>query len=960
MAASVAVKQDELVDQDEYGPDGEPLTDDELRAAEERDNWTYDESEYEDLVDVGVDERIGKIANTSILPSKFTQYAFRMPTAEGWENFSFNGRRHLHQIYDTPVRRVLLMCGRQVEKSTLLGNRALSFCCLVPSYKVLYVSPSMTQTKTFSNDRIKDPIDTSPVLRAFTTTMLSQNVLEKQFVNRSKITLRYAYLNADRTRGVPAHKLLIDEIQDILSDNIPVIEQCLSHAPENLKRYVYSGTPKTLDNVIEDYWANRSTQNQWAVPCDCQMGEAGRYWNILGEKNIGKKFLICERCGKQLYAMHADSQWAAATAWDPKVAPFEGFRIPQLMVPWLDWQELLYNFDHYPRNKFYNEVLGISFDTGLRPLTTAEVMENCKANIRMVDAGKYMRQSHEREVFAGIDWGCHDEDTRILTRSGFKYFRDLTQGEEVAQWDPDTRAMTFTKPKALTVRDWDQPLQHYTTKGGMDLMVTHTHRMRVGNQVGDAWVTETAAQTALRGGNVRFVGHIDWQGEERATFTLPGLPVSPGYGGSSPVTYRMDDWLELLGYLISEGGLCFDGDRPSCLKMSQRETVNYAKYQKMQDCLTRMAIPHTPFPNPKTGDVNWTIYGKQFWSWYAENIGTHGDQKRIPREFLELSQRQLRILNQALLDGDGHVDLRENTNSGAYYSTSKLLCEDFQELSIRLGLRCIVSLHKPAEGNRKTRWRALWSTGRDYQFNTVSTHVKSVPYKGKVYCCAVPTGYIVTERNGKISYQGNTGENSYTVITLGTYVNNKFRVFYFHRFIGEDTEPDRQLAKIEEICRAFNVKIIGTDYGGGHYPNDFLVRRFGKERVMKYQYAGRLNAKVKWEARLNRWMVHRTEVMSAIFNAIKRGTVFEFPRWLEMREPYAQDMLNIFSEFNEKLRMIQYGHTAGKTDDAFHSMLYCFLASMIRRPRPDIIAPNKETKGQGPVGGNYSGTTDQG
>ncbi len=595
---------------DDDGEDGIPLSDEDLRALEEFGAWAPEVEDYSDMLANDIDPITARLGIPSILPSQFTQFAFRMPTSMGWENFSFEGRRHLHQIYDTPHKRVLLMCGRQVEKSTLLGNRALSFCCLIPSHKVLYVSPSMTQTKTFSNDRVKDPIDTSPVLREFTTTMLSQNVLEKQFVNRSKITLRYAYLNADRTRGVPAHQLLIDEIQDILSDNIPVIEQCTSHAPEELKRYVYSGTPKTLDNVIEDYWENRSTQNQWVVPCDCTGGDKGRFWNILGEKNIGKKHLICENCGKQIHSMSEGSQWAASTAWDPRHAPFEGFRIPQLMVPWLDWSELLYTFNHYPRNKFYNEVLGISFDTGLRPLTTAEVRNNCNPNVRMMDMERYQRVSASQEVFAGIDWG--------------------------------------------------------------------------------------------------------------------------------------------------------------------------------------------------------------------------------------------------------------------------------------------------------------------------------------------------------------TGENSYTVITLGTYVGKKFRVIYWHRFIGEDTEPDRQLQKIEDICRAFNVRIIGTDYGGGHYPNDFLVRRFGKERVMKYQYAGRLSAKVRWEAKLQRWMAHRTEVMSAVFNAIKRGTVFEFPRWIEIKDPYAQDMLNVYSEYNDKLRMIQYGHTAGKTDDTLHSLIYCFLGSMVVRPRPDIIAPNKETKGQGPINSGYSGTTNQG
>ncbi len=591
--------------------DGEPLSDEELRLIERGSPWVPELASYVDLATEDPrEEDLSEEELPQVLPSAFTRFAFRMPTTLGWENFSFEGRRHLFQIYDTPHRRVLLKCGRQVEKSTLLGNRMLSFSCLIPAYKSLYVSPSMTQTKTFSNDRIKEPIETSDILRSYTNNMLSQNVLEKQFANRSKITLRYAFLNADRVRGIPAHSLCIDEIQDILSDNIPIIEQCLSHAPESYKRYLYSGTPKTLDNIIEDYWANRSTQNEWAVPCDCLGGEAGRYWNILGEKNIGKKHLICERCGKQLYAMCDGAQWAAAVEYHPVHSPFEGFRIPQLMVPWIDWSELLYKYEHESRNKFYNEALGISFDTGLRPLTMAQVRNCCKDRIKMSDLERYKAFANGNDVFAGIDWG--------------------------------------------------------------------------------------------------------------------------------------------------------------------------------------------------------------------------------------------------------------------------------------------------------------------------------------------------------------TGENSYTVLTLATYVNNKFRVFYMHRFTGEDTEPERQLDKLEEILRAFNVRLIGTDYGGGYHPNDFLVRRFGKERVQKYQYNARQAAKVVWNAKLGRWAVHRSEVMSALFNAIKRGNVFEFPRWEEFKDPHGQDMLNIFSEYNEKLRMIQYGHTPGKTDDSFHSLVYAFLVSMIVRPRPDIISPNKEVDTIGPMYSSYSGTTDQG
>lgn len=936
----------ERIYQDPFEEEEEELADHEI--------WRPEPELHENPIIISrARSRLPKSGN--VLPSAFTEYAFRMPRydGQGYANFSFEGRRHLRRIYNTPAKRVLLVCARQCEKSTTLGNLALSYCCMVNSYKALYVSPSNTQTKTFSNDRIKEPLEISPVLKKFTTVRLSDNILEKQFVNRSKITMRYAFLNADRCRGIPSYMLEIDEFQDVLSDNLPVIEQCLSHAPDIWRRHIYAGTPKSLDNSIETLRERRSTQGEWVVPCD---HHTPSHWNILGEKNIGKKGLVCEKCHNLLDPATERAQWAKMV----DEAPYESYRIPQLMVPWKPWSEVLLDYEHYPRDKFYNEVLGISYDSGLRPLTTEQVKSCCNPDLYMGDYENYRPLSYAQPVYAGIDWGCHDEETRILTSEGFKYFRDLTDDDMVAQWNPENREMSYTKPRVRTVRDWEQPLLHLKTKGGLDTMVTTTHRMHVGTRQGNKWITESAGELIDRGGNVLLVGWIDWKGEERNTFTLPGLPKSPGYSGSEDLTYRMDDWLEFLGYLLSEGGVCHDGNgKPNCLKMSQRKTVNLDKFNKIQDCLNRMSIPHTAFPNPNTGDVNWTIYGKQFWWWVVNNCGDLASDKRIPREFFGLCKRQLHILFQAMVAGDGYTDHRENCDSGAYYSTSRKLCEDFQEMCIRLGRRCIVRLHKEAVDNRKTRWRAMWSPGRDYALNTPKHRIKKVPYKGKVYCCSVPTGYIVTERNGCISYQGNTGENSYTVLVLATYIQMKFRVFYIHRFVGEEVDPPVQLAKICELVDFFNVNLIGTDYGGGFDRNDHLVRKFGPQRVWKYQYMSRVKKKLEWDSKLGRFKAHRSEVMSDIFNAIKRGKQCEFPRWEEFKDPYATDFLNIFSEYNEVLRMIQYKHSLDKPDDSFHAFLYCWLVSMIRRPRPDIILPRKENKAglQYPL---YTGVTNQG
>jgi hypothetical protein len=103
----------------------------------------------------------------------------------------------------------------------------------------------------------------------------------------------------------------------------------------------------------------------------------------------------------------------------------------------------------------------------------------------------------------------------------------------------------------------------------------------------------------------------------------------------------------------------------------------------------------------------------------------------------------------------------------------------------------------------------------------------------------------------------------------------------------------------------------------------------------------------------------RTEVMSDIFNAIKRKQV-DLPRWEEFEDPFADDMLNIFSEYNNTLRMTMYSHRPDRPDDTFHSVLYLFLVSMIMIPRPDIISPIREIAGIGPVRSNYKGPVDQG
>ena len=344
-----------------------------------------------------------------LMPTDFVSsiIQFPNPNTRLLEPFDYASRPYIRRIHNTQSKRILLMTARQVEKSTTLAIKSFIYTCLIPHFKILYVSPSSTQTKQFSNDRIKELRETCPALRTWFPDHMVDNVFEKKAINRSQITLRYAYLNADRCRGLSADAIFIDEFQDILLDNIPVITEASSHSP--YKYQVFSGTPKSEDNPIQQYWSSASTQNEWAVPCERhgRPGDPGTWhWNILDEANIGTEGLICDRCGKPINPVHPKATWVRTAGPLSEGSIYEGFRIPQLMVPWTDWPELLAKYRDFPRAQFMNEVLGRSFDSGQRPLTQQELMDNCDPELRMTaEVIKDVLKKTTSPIYAGIDWG---------------------------------------------------------------------------------------------------------------------------------------------------------------------------------------------------------------------------------------------------------------------------------------------------------------------------------------------------------------------------------------------------------------------------------------------------------------------------------------------------------------------------------------------------------------------------
>lgn len=317
--------------------------------------------------------------------------------------FSLNNYPFLRYPYDECAKEVLLMAGRQVAKSTTLCNILVSEMGCIPYFESLYVSPTLLQTRRFSNQRLKTTIKNSPLMQEFfIDTSVTQNVFEKSFTNGSLINLTHAFADADSIRGVSADRVCIDEVQDILWESVPVILETLRASKYKWK--MFAGTPKTFDNTIQKLW-ERSTRCEWCVRCP-----GCRHTNVPGMGNIGRFGYICSKCQKPLDV--SAGEWVSLWSGADRI----GYRIPQIITPDTDWNDLRKKIDggEYSEGRIRNEIMGEPFDIGIKPITMTELIACCRDYVPTDTKKSEYGVAH---VFAGLDWAVMS-GTSVFTAGG--------------------------------------------------------------------------------------------------------------------------------------------------------------------------------------------------------------------------------------------------------------------------------------------------------------------------------------------------------------------------------------------------------------------------------------------------------------------------------------------------------------------------------------------------------------
>lgn len=330
---------------------------------------------------------------------------------------------YMRPVIDCTAQKRIIIAGRQIGKSTMMSGESVVECISIPGFSVLYAAPDDLKLRTFSYQRLHPMIEMSPaILKLFMTgPNVVNNVKTKRFNNGSLIMLTNASREAN-VRSPTSDRINLDEIQDTISDNLYIAVKSMFTSP--YKIISLSGTPLSLQNPIEAYW-RLSTRNEFLMPCQhcstiLNVGSTvlkEHHWVSLGPKNISEDGLICDKCGGRIYTELG--QWVKSVS----SAEYEGFRVPQPLSPFTDFQDLMLEWrnPNISLARKMNEIFGISWDAADRFFTEAELRSACmehRSAFKFEDLDKQTQNyCRGRHTIAGIDWARNVEegaDTTVM------------------------------------------------------------------------------------------------------------------------------------------------------------------------------------------------------------------------------------------------------------------------------------------------------------------------------------------------------------------------------------------------------------------------------------------------------------------------------------------------------------------------------------------------------------------
>ena len=201
--------------------------------------------------------------------------------------------------------------------------------------------------------------------------------------------------------------------------------------------------------------------------------------------------------------------------------------------------------------------------------------------------------------------------------------------------------------------------------------------------------------------------------------------------GETPLSFGMENWLELLGWFVTEGSTYREGGAVTIHQDdgSEREAICRL--------LDRMDLRYS---TDKRG-VN--VSDRHLLDWLEANCGEGYADKRLPAWVFTLDGELLKILLDTMVRGDGS---RTGSGLGKFWTKSETLKDDIVALAVRCGETPTVS--------RRSDGTWYVSIGNEGSFKK-ATNATVEAHDGSVHCLTAEDNHVILAgRNGHYQWVG--------------------------------------------------------------------------------------------------------------------------------------------------------------------------------------------------------------
>ncbi|MBU0756798.1 MAG: hypothetical protein KKF44_01920 [Nanoarchaeota archaeon] len=393
-----------------------------------------------------------------------------------------------------------------------------------------------------------------------------------------------------------------------------------------------------------------------------------------------------------------------------------------------------------------------SKEEGLLPLIIQRLWEQ---------RDKAKKKNNLEESYAiKITMNCFSSDSQILTNEGVKNIKNVKNGDLVYTFNPKNDNIELMPVTKTVQYDYDGDLIAINTSH-VDFLVTPNHRFLIHDGQNYEWREASDLAKNLIKGWLPKIKKIrgkqnkwfDLQKEcskMNITYKLKNKKLQKGPKHSSvPKKYKTKDWLEFLGWYISEGHIyvCKPKkyeDKQSWRGISHRITISQENGQYRQEIMNlfdRMNLKYS------IGKKIITVTNQIISEILLNEIGQGSHIKRIPNWVFEYDYELLEYLFTSLMKGDG------DSRWDRYSTASKGLAQDFLRLLFHIGLKGSI-YSETLKGFKIYRVQVNKKRGIKPYLSKYRNFGKK-KYKGKVYCVEVPPYHtIIAGRNNKLNICG--------------------------------------------------------------------------------------------------------------------------------------------------------------------------------------------------------------